>query len=56
MDLNSDPPSCESDDLESLYESVCSVAPPGKTVIFQSTTDSRNLTACSTLMFWLKEE
>ena len=49
VDYDSDPPSCDSDDLEFLYESLSSCAPSGKTVIFH--TDLRNLTACFTPMF-----
>ena len=37
VDHDSESPSCDSDDLESLYESLCSFAQSGKTVIFQST-------------------
>lgn len=37
VDHIGDPPSCNEDDLESLYESLCSVAPSGKTAVFQLT-------------------
>lgn len=35
MDHKGNPPSCDEDDLESLYGSLCSAAPSGKTPIFQ---------------------
>lgn len=37
MDHLSDSPICDSDDLESMYESLCSASPPGMTVVFQMT-------------------
>ncbi|CAI5660541.1 unnamed protein product [Oreochromis niloticus] len=37
VDHLSDSPSCDSDDLESMYESLCSASPPGMTVVFQMT-------------------
>lgn len=37
MDHIGEPPSCDDDDLESLYEYLCSAAPSGKTAIFQLT-------------------
>lgn len=37
VDHVGNPPSCDADDLESLYESLSSATPSGKTAIFQST-------------------
>lgn len=37
MDHLSDSPTCDSDDLGSMYESLCSTSPPGTTVVFQMT-------------------